>query len=117
MAWQIEDHSIDTDGFISFLNHLKAHIGRKKAVLLLDNLAVHRTHRSREIARKHGIELVYNGTYSSEFMPIERLWAWAKLRFTRACTEDAPYHRQEAMRRLVRDIILQDYSHGLKKRI
>ena len=93
VAYRIEDHSIDTESFCKFLEHLKDHLGRRKAVLLLDNLSVHRTLRTRELARELGIELVYNGTYSSEYMPIERLWAWAKLRFSRACSEDAPYHR------------------------
>ena len=44
------------------------------------------------MAPKLGIELVFNGTYSSNFMPIERLWGWAKHQFTRACAQDAPYH-------------------------
>ena len=92
VAWHIQDHSIDTEAFMEFLRHLKDHIGRKKAVLVLDNLGVHRTNKSQELARKFGIELVFNGTYSSEYMPIERLWAWAKLRFTRACADGAPYH-------------------------
>lgn len=77
---------------MEFLRRLKEHIGRKKAVLLLDNLGVHRTKASTKLAKTLGIELVFNGTYSSEYNPIERLWAWAKKRFVRACVEDAPYH-------------------------
>ena len=50
-------------------------------------------------------------------MPIERLWAWAKHHFTRKCADDAPYHNQDAMRRLVRDVILYNYRKGLRKHI
>ena len=50
------------------------------------------TKASTKLAKTLGIELVFNGTYSSEYNPIERLWAWAKKRFVRACVEDAPYH-------------------------
>ena len=64
--------------FMEFLHRLKDHLGRKKAVLLLDNLGVHRTKAVQKLAAKLGIELVFNGTYSSNYMPIERLWAWAK---------------------------------------
>ena len=80
---------------------------------MLDNLGVHRTKESTNLARNLGIELVFNGTYSSDYNPIERLWAWAKQRFVRACADDAPYHKQEAMRSLVRDVLLQNYEQGL----
>ena len=65
VAHQIQDHSIDADAFMQFLRNLKSHVRRKKAVLLVDNLSVHRTKAVRELATKLGIELVYNGTYSS----------------------------------------------------
>ena len=77
---------------MKFLKHLKDHIGRKKAVLFLDNLQVHHTNAVKKLAQRLSIELVFNGTYSSEFMPIERLWAWAKHRFIRICADNAPYH-------------------------
>ena len=77
---------------MEFLHRLKDHIGRKRAVLLLDNLGVHRTKAVRDLAPKLGIELVFNGTYSSNFMPIERFWGWAKHHFTRECAWDALYH-------------------------
>ena len=38
VAWHIQDKSIDSDAFEQFLSRLKDHIGRKKAVLMLDNL-------------------------------------------------------------------------------
>ena len=102
---------------MDFLRRLKEHTGRKKAVLLLDNLGVHRTNAVKNLAAKFDIELVFNGTYSSNFMPIERLWAWAKHQFTRQCAKDAPYHDQRAMERLVERCIYLDFSSSLSKRI
>ena len=92
VAHLMRERSIDSTAFIQFLHRLKDHIGRRRAVLLLDNLGVHRTKAVQKLAPKLGIELVFNGTYSSNFMPIERLWGWAKHQFTRACAQDAPYH-------------------------
>ena len=92
VAHLIRERSIDSAAFIQFLHRLKDHLGRRRAVLLLDNLGVHRTKAVQKLAPKLGIELVFNGTYSSNFMPIERLWGWAKHQFTRACAQDAPYH-------------------------
>ena len=92
VAHLTRERSIDSSAFMEFLHRLKDHIGRRRAILLLDNLIVHRTKPVQKLAAKLGIELVYNGTYSSNFMPIERLWAWAKHQFTRACAQDAPYH-------------------------
>ena len=92
VAHLTRERSIDSDTFMQFLHRLKDHIGRRRAVLLLDNLGVHRTKAVQKLAPKLGIELVFNGTYSSTYMPIERLWGWAKHQFTRACAQDAPYH-------------------------
>ena len=92
VAHLTREHSIDSRDFMEFLERLKDHTRRRRAVLLLDNLGVHRTKAVQKLAAKLGIELVFNGTYSSNYMPIERLWSWAKHRFTRACAQDAPYH-------------------------
>ena len=92
VAHLTRERSIDSTTFMEFLHLLKDHLGRRRGVLFLDNLRVHRTKAVQKLAPKLGIELVFNGTYSSNFMPIERLWAWAKHHFTRACAQDAPYH-------------------------
>ena len=66
VAHYIKEKSIDTEAFCSFLRKLKQHTKRRKAVLLCDNLRVHRTGPVRELAARLNIEIVYNGTYSSE---------------------------------------------------
>jgi len=49
--------------------------------MLVDNLGVHRTEKVKAKAKECRIEMVFNGSYSSTFNPIERLWAWSKARF------------------------------------
>ena len=73
--------------------------------MLLDNLPVHKMISVRDFAAKMKIELIFNGTYSSTFNPIERLWAWSKRYFADHCIGDAPYHLQHRMRELVRESI------------
>ena len=51
LTYHLRERSIDTDALCEFLETLRAGIGRKKAVLLLDNLEVHRTKRAQKLAR------------------------------------------------------------------
>ena len=52
VAYHLQDRSIDSDAFCVFLEKLKVSIGRKKAVLLLDNLGIHRTKKAKDLARR-----------------------------------------------------------------
>lgn len=49
--------------------------------VFLDNLRVHYSKPVKEYCGRANIELVYNSAYSSEYNPIERLWAIAKTNF------------------------------------
>ena len=117
IAYHIQDHSIDTDAYIMFLTRVRDYTKGKKCVMLVDNLRVHRTDPSKAACERFNIDQVFNGTYSSTFNPIERLWAFSKRRFTRRCAAGAPYHNQTRMRKLVREILLEDYSSPLRKRV
>ena len=75
------DHSIDRFSYVKFLEDVHKNNDNKDCIMLVDNLAVHRTKLVRDYAASHGIELLFNGTYSSNYNPIERLWAWSKHRF------------------------------------
>ena len=92
IAKVVEDGAIDRHGFVRFLGEVHDHTRGRRCVMLADNLAVHRTAEATDAAEKFNIDMVFNGTYSSEFNPIERLWAWSKVRFAKACSTDAPYH-------------------------
>jgi transposase len=46
-------------------------------------------------------QLIYNGSYSSELNPIERLWAWSKHKFRRDMITTANYDDVDAIQRLI----------------
>lgn len=78
VAYLIKDKSIDKFAFVDFLKEVSKHTKYRKCSMLVDNLGVHYTDLVKQEAKERKIELIYNGTYSSEFNPIERLWAWSK---------------------------------------
>ena len=92
IAIHLKDHSIDGVAYCQFLDKVAAHTKGAPCTMLVDNLRVHRTHAVCALAAKHKISLLYNGIYSSEYNPIERLWAWTKQRFTKRCIGNVPYH-------------------------
>ena len=114
---EVVDEAIDSTAYLRFLHKVAAAQQGQPCIMLVDNLRVHYTKEVVALAAKLRIELCYNGIYSSEYNPIERLWAWSKARFTKRCTGDVPYHLQNKMRDLVESICLEDYSIGLRKRI
>ena len=117
IAYHIQDHSIDTEAYCEFLERVRDYTKGRRCVMLVDNLRVHRTEPSLAKCAECNIDQVFNGTYSSTFNPIERLWAFSKRRFIRRCAEGAPYHIQARMRKLVKEVILEDYSSSLRKRV
>ena len=85
-ALHVIDGAIDIGSFITFLEKVAKYLDGRRACMLVDNLAVHHSKAVKEKALNLNIELVFNGIYSSEFNPIERLWAWSKARFTKRCS-------------------------------
>ena len=75
--------SIDHIDFMVFLRRLHDFTKGEKSLVMLDNLPVHKKLEVRACAKQYNFELIFNGTYSSKYMPIERLWAWAKGAFTK----------------------------------
>lgn len=78
VACHTVDKSIDRFSFIAFLKKVSEFTQRKWCTLFLDNLRLHYTYEVKEAAEKLHIRLLFNSPYSSEFNPIERLWAWSK---------------------------------------
>jgi transposase len=76
------DYSINVEKFIQFLQELRIMKDASiKIYIFLDNLRVHYSLKVREYCRENMIELVFNAAYSSEYNPIERLWALSKRTF------------------------------------
>ena len=70
---------------------------QERIFLFLDNLRLHQTYYVMTEAAKLNIEIVFNGTYSSEYMPVEILWGYAKRLFSNACVQGASYEDQNRM--------------------
>ena len=98
IALHTVDNAIETTSFCDFLDKVAEYTRGRKCVMLVDNLRVHRTEASTCKAAQNSIEMVFNGSYSSWYNPIERLWAWSKARFQKRCIDGAPYHNQPRMR-------------------
>ena len=100
------DAIITKEDFMEFMEGVAVNSTRGKvSYLFIDNLPMHHMHVIKNKARDLGLGLIYNGTYSSEFNPIEILWAHAKRKFSTRCIHDAPYQNQSAMRTLVLECI------------
>ena len=79
---QTYDYSINVDKFILFLRELRATKSQTKRIyIFLDNLRVHYSKRVGEYCEQNNIQLIFNAAYSSEYNPVERLWALAKRSF------------------------------------
>ena len=73
----------NTDRFCAFINALPDNVRGK--TLLLDNLAVHRTHQVAECATAKGVKLHFLPPYSPEFQPVEHIFSVAKAHFMNRC--------------------------------
>ena len=69
--------------------------------LVLDNLSCHRTHALRDFCASVGIDIIYNGTYSSQYMPVERLWLFAKLYWRKEVANITNFKDQNLLRRRI----------------
>ena len=111
------DTAISTPQFIEFLQKLRETEPPSKWIyLFVDNLSVHHARQVKSFAESIKIELIYNGNHSSEYMPIERAWAWSKQLFTKRCISEARFENQDAMKDLVVDCIKKTPVEMLRKR-
>ncbi len=72
--------------FEAYLEHVLAPTLEKGDIVVMDNLAAHRTPRARALIEAAGATVCFQPPYSPEFNPIELAWAWVKnwLRSARA---------------------------------
>lgn len=81
-AYKLEPKSVNKFKFVEFLKVLRGNIDHNVIIhCVLDNLRVHYTDLVRSFCCQNKIELVFNATYSSEFMPCEILWSISKRDF------------------------------------
>lgn len=112
-----EESSIRLDDLLQFLIQIKAHYGRRKVVLFLDNLKLHYNHDFVRQANQYKYRLIYNASYSSHLNPIERLWALAKRSFGREILSECNLRFQSDVRAFVAKSIVQVPRESLMKHI
>lgn len=67
--------SNNTDRFVHFMDRLLNEIHSLYAVVVMDNLNIHKTHRVKEIFSRHqNVEAFYLPPYSCNMNPIEKYW-------------------------------------------
>lgn len=86
--------SIRQEDFVEFLKQLRLKDAHEiRQYVLVDNLSVHRTHSVRDYAAANNQELVFNAPYSSEYNPVEQLWAHAKKYFRREILDVVDFNK------------------------
>lgn len=67
------DRSVNTDGYIEFLEELKKKHGNEPFTIYLDSLPVHKTKRARKMCEREEIELILAPIYKPEYNSIEHM--------------------------------------------
>ena len=66
-AIMVFESAVTKDSFIEFLEYLRELNGRKKLVIFLDNLRVHKTAEVTEWVENSNMELVFNVPYKYQY--------------------------------------------------
>ena len=74
-CFQLYDKALDEELFIDFLEVLSSKNKRKKLVVFMDNLQVHKTEAVKEKMRQLQIEWIWNVPYMPDFQPIETVFS------------------------------------------
>ena len=75
LYYECFDRSVNIEKFQSFVDHLRNRLGRRQAVVFMDNLSAHIAKRSKEAMRGHGFRWILNVPYSPETNPIELVFS------------------------------------------
>ena len=75
LNYTVCEQGIKTDGFIKFMDELKAKNQNKNSYYLMDNAVVHKTKKFNEYVLKNNLNIVYNAPYHSESNPIENVFS------------------------------------------
>jgi transposase len=77
----------DTEAFATFMEQVLGPELRSGDVVVLDNLAAHKTERVRQAVQARGAVLLFLPPYSPDLSPIEKAWSkvksWLRTRATR----------------------------------
>lgn len=79
LFFRVMKKAINQDRFISFLKLIKCHF-RRKLILIVDNLRVHKSKKVRAYVKtqKAWLDIEYLPAYAPELNPVEYLWSSGK---------------------------------------
>ena len=72
LYYECFDRSVNIEKFQSFVDHLRNRLGRRQAVVFMDNLSVHRAKKTLEHMETRGFRALFNAAYSPEYMLVKR---------------------------------------------
>ncbi len=72
------DAATSTDVFAAYVEQILAPELKPGQVVVMDNLAAHRSPRIRALIKAAGASVLYLPPYSPDLNPIELFWAWLK---------------------------------------
>lgn len=98
--------SIKEDELLKLVAMTRANTGKGKLWICLDNLRLHFSKKLKEYNKKHNIELLFNAPYSSELNPIERLWGFAKRKFSTEIISESSWGNKAEIAALVMRSVL-----------
>ena len=97
---------MDIKKFKGYLQELRELNGSDKVALFMDNLAVHKSEKSKEEMRKLGFRFIWNVPYEPEYNPIEFVFSKVKQKFRTLRAKKLAGIIQDGHEALVRQAIL-----------
>ena len=76
--YRIYKDSVNVQKFKEYLHELRARNGNEKIALFMDNLAAHKSEKSKVEMAKLGFRCIFNVPYSPEYNPIEFVFSKVK---------------------------------------
>ena len=106
VACEARQKSYDSASYLKFLKKFKR-AAITPCELVVDNASFHRSAEVLDYCRRVGITVIFNGIYSSQYMPIERLWLFAKLFWRKEVLQVSDFKNKLQLRRRIEKCINQ----------
>ena len=98
--------SYKKEDFVKFLERF-IDVAIRPCTLVLDNLSFHRADEVKELCKLNDVTLIYNGTYSSQFMPVEMVWNFAKQLWRQEVPNIVNFKNKADLRRRIERCIMK----------
>ena len=106
MLCETRQKSYKKENFIAFVERF-IDVAKRPCTLVLDNLSFHRADEVKELCKLNDVTLVYNGTYSSQFMPVEMVWNFAKQLWRQEVPNIVNFKNKTDLRRRIERCIMK----------